>query len=97
MTNQTTDRLLKVQEVSFLVGVSIQTISSWYRWKALHEDHELAKLLPEYVRQGNRRTRFWKQSDVWKLIEFKQSIPIGRNGIMGDVTQKYVYKTPKED
>lgn len=84
--------LLNVQEVSILVGASIQTIASWYRWKALHEDHELAKMLPEYTRIGNKRTRYWEQSDIWKLIEFKKSVPQGRNGIMGDVTQKYVKK-----
>lgn len=88
-------RLLNVQELSMLIGSSIQTIGSWYRWKDLNPDHELAKLIPDYTRIGNRRTRYWKQEDVWKLLEFKQKIPQGRNGIMGEVTQKYVKK--KED
>lgn len=92
---ENTERLLKVQEVAVLVGVSIQTIGSWYRWKELHQDHELAKLIPDYTRQGKRRTRFWTQADIWKLVEFKQNITIGRNGIMGDVTQKYVKKPVK--
>ena len=87
-----TEKLLNVSEVSLLVGSSIQTISSWYRWKALHPDHELAKIIPDYVRIGNRRTRYWKRDDVWKLVEFKNSIPQGRNGIMGEITQKYVKK-----
>ena len=87
--------LLNVQAVAFLVGSSIQTISSWYRWKRLHPDHELAQLLPEYVTMGNRNTRYWKRDDVYKLVEFKNSIPQGRNGIMGDVTQKYVNKGAK--
>ena len=88
-------RLLNVQELSMLIGSSIQTIGSWYRWKELNPDHELAKLLPEYTRVGNRRTRYWKQDDVWKMIEFKQKLPQGRNGIMGAVTQKYVKKKEK--
>lgn len=88
-------RLLNVQELSMLIGSSIQTIGSWYRWKELNPDHELAKLIPDYTRIGNRRTRYWKQDDVWKLLEFKQKLPQGRNGIMGEVTQKYVKK--KED
>ena len=92
MENKTTDRLLNVNEVALLVGSSVQTISSWYRWRELHPEHELVKLIPEFTRKGNRRTRYWKQSDVWKLIEFKSAIPQGRNGIMGDVTQKYVKK-----
>lgn len=86
------DRLLNVNEVALLVGASVQTIGSWYRWKELHPEHELAKLIPDYVRKGNKRTRYWKQSDIWKLIEFKTAIPQGRKGIMGDVTQKYVKK-----
>lgn len=88
-------RLLNVQELSMLIGSSIQTIGSWYRWKDLNPDHELAVLIPDYTRIGNRRTRYWKQDDVWKLLEFKRNIPQGRNGIMGEVTQKYVKK--KED
>ena len=89
------ERLLNVSEVSLLVGASIQTITSWYKWKSLHPDHELAKLIPDYVRVGNRRTRYWKQSDVWALTNFKKTIPQGRNGIMGDVTQQYVKKKNK--
>ena len=91
------DKLLNVSEVSLLIGSSIQTIASWYRWKALHPDHELAKVIPDFTRVGNRRTRYWTQDDVWKLIEFKNSIPQGRNGVMGDVTQKYVKKKGNED
>lgn len=87
-----TEKLLKVNEVSLLVGSSTQTISSWYRWKNLHPDHELAKLLPEYTRNGNKHIRYWRADDVWRLIQFKQNIKQGRNGIMGDVTQKYVKK-----
>ena len=73
-------RLLNVQELSMLIGSSIQTIGSWYRWKDINPDHELAKLIPDYTRIGNRRTRYWKQSDVWKLLEFKQKLPQGRGG-----------------
>ena len=91
------EKLLNVSEVSFLVGSSVQTISSWYRWKDLNPDAELAKLLPTYTRIGNKNTRYWKQSDVWALIEFKKSIPQGRSGIMGAVTQKYVKKHNKEN
>ena len=94
--SETKTRLLNVQELSMLIGSSIQTIGSWYRWKELHPEHELAKLIPDYTRIGNRKTRYWSQDDVWKLLEFKQKIPQGRNGIMGEVTQKYA-KKKKED
>lgn len=90
------DEKINVTTLAFLVGVTVQTISLWYKWKDTNPNHELAKLLPEYTR-GERNTRYWNKSDVWKLIEFKQSIPEGRNGIMGSVTQKYVRKNKKED
>ena len=82
--------LINIQEVSCCIGSSIQTVSSWYRWKVLNPDHELAQLLPDYVRIGNRNTRYWDRQDLWKLIAFKQAIPQGRNGIMGVVTQRYI-------
>lgn len=86
------ERLLNVQEVAMLTGSSIQTIGSWYRWKAMYPTHELAQLIPDYRRVGNRNTRYWTENDVWKLIQFKKSIPQGRYGVMGAVTQKYVKK-----
>lgn len=87
-----TDKLLNVQEVAVLIKSSVPTISSWYRWKGLHPEHEMAKKLPDFERHGAHRARYWRYSDVWKLVEFKESIPQGRHGIMGDVTQKYVKK-----
>ena len=83
------EKMLNLNEVALLVGVSVQTINSWYRWKRLHPEHKLANLIPEFTRGGNRNTRYWKQSDVWKLIEFRSSIQQGCKGFMGDVTQKY--------
>ena len=89
------DKLIKAPELAMLIDSSVQTISSWYRWKKLYPDHELAKLLPDYVRSGNKHIRYWRRSDVGKFLEFKLRIPKGRNGIMGEVTQKYVAKNKK--
>ena len=80
---------LKIYEVAMLVGVSYRTIENWYMWKRKNPEHELAKLIPNFHQDGERQTRYWKQSDIPKLIEFKNSIPHGRNGILGSVTQKY--------
>lgn len=90
-----TEKLLRIEEVALLVGSSTQTINNWYRWKKIHPENELAKLLPDYIQQGNRQIRYWKNSDIWSIIEFKNSIPHGRNGILGDITQKRSKK--KED
>ena len=83
------ERLLKAVEVAYLVDISLQTLSSWYRWKTLNPNHERAQMLPEFIRKGNKNTRYWKQSDIPRLIEFKATIPQGRYGLMGEVTQKY--------
>lgn len=82
------EKLLRIEEVALLVGASTQTINNWYRWKKLNPDHSLAKLLPDYTQEGIRQMRFWKKSDVWAIVEFKNSIPHGRNGILGDITQR---------
>lgn len=88
----TKEKLLKAEEVALLIGSSVRSIDIWYRWKREDPDHELAKLLPDYIQEGSRQTRYWKNSDVWKLIKFKQSLPHGRNGILGKITQKYTKK-----
>lgn len=84
--------LLRIEKVAFVVGVSTQTINNWYKWKKLHPEHELAKLLPEYLQAGERQPRYWAKEDVWRLIDFKATIPHGRLGILGDVTQKHTRK-----
>ena len=83
------DKSLTVAELAVAIGSSVPTISAWYRWKRENPEHEYAKLLPDFFRVGAHRTRCWHESDVPKLIEFKNSLPQGRNGIMGSVTQRY--------
>lgn len=83
------EQLLKIEEVALLTGVSAHTIEIWYRWKRQNLDHEYAKMLPNYIQKGARQTRYWKKSDIWSLVEFKNTIPRGRNGILGEITQKH--------
>lgn len=82
------EKLLRAEEVALLVGISTQTLNNWYRWKHLHPDHQLASLLPDYIQSGPKQMRFWKKSDIWTIAQFKNAIPHGRNGILGDITQK---------
>lgn len=88
--------LLKIEEVAVILGCSTQTINYWYRWKKENPDSEFAKMLPDFIQEGNRQTRFWKQEDVKYLAEFKNTIPQGRNGILGSITQKYYHKNKEE-
>lgn len=84
-----TNTRMTVEEVALLVGCSVKTINNWYLFKSLHPDNEYAKMLPNFIRNGPRDTRYWNKEEVWKIIEFRQAIPKGRNGILGDATQKY--------
>lgn len=87
---------LNANEISLAVGISTHTLDIWYRFKRENPEHPFAKLLPEYTKESEKAPRQWKQGDVWKLIDFKNRIPKGRNGVMGMVTQRYV-KKKKED
>ena len=86
------ERLLNSNEVALLINRYPTTISLWYRWKKQNPDNEFAKLLPDYIQEHPRAQRFWKESDVYKLLEFEKNIVKGRKGIMGSVTQKYQKK-----
>lgn len=92
-----TEPLLKLEEVAVLIGSSGKSINNWYMFKKQYPNNAYAKMLPEFIQQGARQTRYWKKSDIWKLIKFKSSIPQGRNGIMGSVTQKYYQKNTDKD
>lgn len=88
------NKKLTVTEVAVLVGCSVQTINYWYAFKRKEPQNRLAQLLPDYSQEGARQTRYWTEEDIFKLVLFKDSIPRGRNGILGEVTQRYT-KTRK--
>lgn len=85
-------KLLTIEEVAVSVGVSTQTINIWYRWAKQNPTHDRAKMLPTPIQAKPRQTRFWEPQDVMKLIEFKNTVKTGRDGIMGSITQAYVKK-----
>lgn len=89
------ERLLSAQEVAILIDRFPTTISMWYRWKRENPGHELAQLLPDYIQEHPRSKRLWKESDVYKLLEFEKNIVKGRKGMMGSVTQRYQKKGDK--
>ena len=91
------EKLLRLEEVAVLLGCSSKSINNWYWFRRENPDNEYAKLLPDYIQEGLRQTRYWKLSDIPKLREFKLSIPQGRGGIMGSITQKYYRKDKKND
>lgn len=87
---------LTIGEVGVFIGRSQHTINYWYLWKREHPEHELAQLLPDYIQQGAKGTRYWKRSDIWKLLEFRARIPQGRGGIMKESIEHY-FKGGRDD
>ena len=81
---------LKVQEVAVLVDISVKTLDYWYMFKRQNPRNPYAKMIPKYeTKQINGRfVRLWTMEDVEALKQFKESIPRGRNGFMGSVTNK---------
>jgi len=80
---------LTAQQVVVILGISENTLNFWYRFKRENPENEIAKLLPDYIKKNEKSKRYWKRTDLDKLIKFQQSLPKGRNGIMGGITQRY--------
>ena len=80
--------LFTMDETAVAVGVTRQTLYNWYRFKKEEPDNDYAKSIPEPVTIGNQR--FWSKSDINALMRYKKSLPKGRNGVMGRVTQAYI-------
>lgn len=85
------ERKYKAQEVAYEVGVSVQTLDMWYRFKKENPDHEFSLMLPEFSR-GKRSTRLWDGKDIESIKNFHSSLPQGRGGVLGSVSQRYVSK-----
>jgi len=91
-----TDNLLTGAEVCVLVNCSIYTLNLWYKFKKENPNNKYAKMLPAYKQYKKLQKRYWRREDIPKIIEFKNAIPKGVNGVMGSVTQRYVKKGEKK-
>jgi len=91
------EKLYKVEEVAVLLGCSVPTINCWYRYKKENPRTKLARTIPEFTQLGTRTTRYWTQSDIYKLAEFRANLPHGRNGLLGSTTQKYYHKEKEKN
>ena len=88
-------KMIGANEMAVLIGISEQTLKSWYKFKKENPDNEYSMMLPD-IQRGLRNKMLFKESDVEKLNYFKDSIPKGRCGIMGTVTQRYSSSRKKE-
>ena len=93
-------RGLKVEEVAVRIGVSTQTLNRWYKFKRENPNDKMSKLLPAYKltkSDKNLPTRLWKESDIDKLLRFKDNVTRGRDGLMGQYKGKGTKNAEKEN
>ena len=94
------ERLLKLTEVAFLVGIAPKTLELWYAFKRQNPDNEYAKMLPEFRQDNTRGIRFWKESDIEKIIAFQKAKPNGKGrnnkGLFCELTHPEYYKTKEK-
>lgn len=63
-----------IGEVSNMIGRTAQTIKNWYQYEAETDEN----LLPEPNREIDaKRTYYFKESDIVKLEQFRDSIKYG--------------------
>lgn len=86
--NMKDEMMVGAEEMARAIGVSVQTLKSWYKFKKANPDNELATILPEASR-GKRNKILFCRCDEAKLVSFRKSIRHGCYGMMGDITQKY--------
>lgn len=77
------DNYITIGEVAKKIGRGVVTIKNWYEWA---EKNDRLDMLPEMRRDLDARgTRYFREADIPKLIEFRDSI---KYGMMADVNRK---------
>lgn len=87
-------------EVCYLLGISPRTLINWYRYIENTPAEELPKGcpgLPPYIIKEDGKTKLWHGIHLHNLMDFKEWIPRGRNGVMGVVSQTYWRKELRKD
>ncbi len=83
--------MLTATKVSQYLDISVQTLTNWYKWQEHCRTLEQTNLpyLPAYKQAGERAPRYWDEKDLPILQEFKNKIPKGRGGVMGQYNAKF--------
>ena len=77
-------------KISQYLDISVQTLNSWYKW---YNDESIVKppdtpFLPPYEQASTRGKRLWSEDYLYDLRKFKEWIPKGRGGVMGDINAR---------
>jgi hypothetical protein len=81
--------LLTANKVAMIIDVSTKTLSSWYKWYNTYDVPLNCPLLPDYQQASIKGRRYWDKADIPLLLAFKEYIPKGRNGVMGNHNAQY--------
>ena len=80
------------------LDITVATLNRWYGWynDDRFEKPEDMPPLPPYVQKGVGGKRYWKEEDMKMLHAFKDWMPKGRAGVMGDYNNQFWGKRGKE-
>jgi hypothetical protein len=93
------EKNLTAYQVCNELNVSVKTLTNWYKW---YNDPSFEKpknmpTLPKYEQSHEKGPRYWSKDDIKTLKVFKESLPRGRNGIMGEFNKRYWSTKEKEN
>lgn len=90
------EKMLTASRVAQRLDVSVSTLTNWYKWyNGDYTKPENVPELPEYTQVGTRGVRYWRESSIPMLIAFKEWIPKGRGGVMGEMNARFWGKRGK--
>ena len=83
-------RKYNATKIAQFLDISVGTLNVWYKW---YEDERFEKpagipKLPPYEQAGPRRPRYWSEDVLLDLKRFKNWLPKGRGGVMGDLNAR---------
>ena len=89
---------IKATKVTQHLDISVPTLTSWYGW---YNNPDIKKpdgvpYLPPYEQAHERATRFWDADDLPALVKFRDWVPQGRAGVMGEHNARYWGKRGKQ-
>lgn len=82
---------LSSNKVAQYLDISVATLNNWYKWFRNEDFEKPADIpaLPQYKRDGARGPRYWNSADLPELQAFRDWLPKGRGGVMGDWNARF--------
>jgi hypothetical protein len=81
---------LNADEIVKELNITKTTLNRWYKWYNMTENKPTnCPELPKYEQQYSTAPRFWNEDSIEALRKFKNWVPKGSKGLMGEVSQVY--------